>query len=105
MSRFYGNVGYISTEEKNPGVFIPVETVRSYFGDVIKNGTRWQQGLGVNDNIDVSVEISIMADPYSYEHFSEIKYVEFMGAKWKVTSVVPDRPRISLYLGGLWNEQ
>lgn len=105
MSRFYGNVGYISTEEKNPGVYVPLEITKPYFGDVIKSGTRWDQGIGINDNINVSVEISIMADPYAYEHFSEIKYVEYMGAKWKVVSANPDRPRISLYLGGLWNEQ
>lgn len=105
MSRFYGNVGYISTDEKRPGVYEPVEITKPYFGDVIKNGTKWQQGIGVNDDINVSVEISIMADPYAYEHFSEIKYVEYMGANWKVTQAIPDRPRISLYLGGLWNGQ
>lgn len=105
MARFYGKVGYITTIEKNPGVYVAEETVLYYFGDVIKNGTKWQQGIGANDDINVNVEISIMADPYAYEHFSEIKYVEFMGANWKVISAVPDRPRISLYLGGLWNEQ
>lgn len=105
MSRFYGTVGYITTVEKRPGIYETVEIERNYFGDIVKHRSSWQQGEGINDDINLSVEISIMADPYAYEHFSEIKYVECMGTKWKVNSAIPDRPRISLYLGGLWNGQ
>lgn len=105
MSRFYGTVGYITTEETRPGIYEEREVQRCYFGDIIKPKTSWQQGMGINDNLNLSVEISIMADPYAYDHFSEIKYVECMGTKWKVNSAIPDRPRISLFLGGLWNGQ
>ena len=105
MARFCGKVGYISTEETRPGIWEEIVTERTYRGDVVKNRTMWQSNDTVNDDINVSSDISILADAYAYQHFSEIKYVEFMGAKWKVTSASPERPRITLTLGGLYNGQ
>ena len=42
-------------------------------------------------------------DPYAYEKFSSIVYAEFMGAKWKVTDIEVQHPRLILTIGGLWN--
>lgn len=105
MARYYGKIGFISTVEQKPGIYEPKEIQKLYFGDIIKLSSKWQQGTGVNDDMGINMEVSIMADDFAYEHFSEIKYVEYMGALWKVTQAVPERPRISLYLGGLWNGQ
>lgn len=103
--KFCGKVGYVSTAETRPGIWEEQVTERTYRGDVGKNSTRWKNGVGVNDDIDLSSDLSIIADAYAYQHFSEIRYVKFMGAKWKVNSAVPERPRISLSLGGLYNGQ
>lgn len=103
--RFCGKVGYIITAETTPGIWEPQEVPRKYRGDVIKNTSRWQNGEGTNDNINISTDISILADAFAYQHFSEIRYVEFMGAKWKVTDATPERPRIVLSLGGIYNGQ
>lgn len=103
--RFCGTVGYIITAETTPGIWEPQEVPRTYRGDVIKNTSRWQNGEGTNDNINISTDISILADAFAYQHFSEIRYVEFMGAKWKVTDATPERPRIVLSLGGIYNGQ
>ena len=103
--RFCGNVGYVERQETAPGVWQDVITERKYYGDVIKNRSSWQQSETLNDDINVSSDISILADAYAYQNFSNIKYVEFMGAKWKVTTISPERPRITLTLGGLYNEQ
>lgn len=105
MARFCGKVGYIEREETSPGIWEDVVTERTYRGDVVRNKTMWQQSETLNDDLNVSSDVSILADAYAYQHFSYIKYVEFMGAKWKVTSASPERPRIILTLGGLYNEQ
>lgn len=103
--RFCGKVGYITTEETRPGIWEEQITERVYRGDTIKPASHWQNGEGVNDDINITSDISILADAFAYQHFSEIRYVEFMGAKWKVKSANPDRPRITLSLGGLYNGQ
>lgn len=103
--KFCGNVGYVERQETAPGVWEDVVTERKYYGDVTKNRSAWQQSGTLNDDINVTSDISILADAYAYQHFSYIRFVEFMGAKWKVTSIVPERPRITLTLGGLYNEQ
>lgn len=107
MTKFYGEVGYVETVEDSPGVWIEkvVEPKRFYYGDVIQNSRRLEATDNVNDNINVNNSISILADEYAYEHMFNIRYVEWMGAKWKVTNVQPQRPRLTLYIGGLYNEE
>ena len=104
--RFCGKVGYAITEETSPGVWTPTIVERTYRGDVVNNRSHWETVSDqVNDDINIKSDISILADAFAYQNFSCIKYVEFMGAKWKVTTITPERPRITLTLGGLYNEQ
>lgn len=103
MAKFYGKVGYAETEQTAPGVWVDQVTERTYFGDVLSNATRWVNADGLNDDLKVTTRISIMADAYANEHFSKIKYCEWMGTRWKVTEVTPQRPRLLLTLGGEYN--
>ena len=103
MNKWYGKVGYVETVETEPGVWEEQETVRSYYGDLIRRSSKFQTSGGVNDNRDISVELSIVADSYADIHFHSIRYVEFGGVKWKVNSVEPRRPRLTLGLGGEYN--
>lgn len=104
MAKFYGVVGYTETIETRPGVWEPKVTERSYYGDVLKNTRRLQSGESVNDNIVVANNISIVADAYALQHFYSISYIEWMGAKWKVSEVdALNMPRLILTLGGLYN--
>lgn len=103
MGKFYGSIGYAETVETSPGVWVEQITERKYYGDVNRDSRRLQSANQLNDNINVSSEISIVADPYAYNHFHSMRYVEFMGAKWKVSTVEPKPPRLILTLGGLYN--
>lgn len=103
MTKWFGVIGYADTVETSPGVWMEDITKRQYFGDVIRNTRRLQTTDKVNDNIEVSNEISIVADPYALQNFHAIRYVEFMGAKWKVSSVDVQYPRLTLSLGGVYN--
>ena len=103
MNRWYGKVGYIETVENEPDIQKEKETVRSYYGELVRNSSKFRVSGDVNDDKDVSVELSIVADPYSSLHFHAIRYVEFGGTKWKVNTVEPKRPRLILSLGGEYN--
>lgn len=103
MTKWFGVIGYAETVETTPGVWEEKIVERSYFGDVTRNTRRLQTTDQVNNNIDISNEISVVADPYAYQNFHAIRYVEFMGAKWKVSSVDVQYPRLHLSLGGVYN--
>lgn len=104
MGKFYGKVGYLTTSETRPGIWAEDIVEKNYYGDVSKKMSKWQVGEGLNDDKTYSAEISIVADAFAYENFSNIKYIEFMGAKWKVNSIEIQRPRLILTMGGLYNE-
>ena len=105
MSRFYGSVGYATEYEKedDPGVWIDETTERQYFGDIIQNRSRWNSGISANDDTSIENRISIVADPYALAHFSQIKYVKWMGQVWKVSAIEVERPRLILSIGEVWN--
>lgn len=103
MAKFFGKIGYAETVETTPGVWEEKITEREYFGDLIRNTRSLQSGEQLNDNINISNEISIVADPFAYENFHSMRYVEFMNAKWKISSVEVQYPRLILSVGGLYN--
>ena len=103
MAKYYGKIGYAETVEKNPGVWTEQITERSYYGDMIRNTRRLQSAEQVNDNINIANDLSIIADPYAINNFHTMRYAEFMGAKWKISNVEVQYPRLILTLGGLYN--
>lgn len=103
MAKFYGVVGYVDTQETAPGVYTEVATERKYYGDILKNVKRYVSSEYLNDNLTVNNSISIMADAYAYDNFFAIRYVNWMGANWKVTDVEVQRPRLILSLGEVYN--
>ena len=104
MAKFCGVIGYVITEETEPGIYVEEIVENQYYGDVIKNTRRLQEGTKVNDDITISNQVSIIADPFANNNFHAMRYVEFMGAKWKITNVEVQYPRLILTIGGLYNE-
>lgn len=103
MGKFYGAIGYAETSEKSQGVWSESITEKNYSGDVLRISRRWQAGENLNDDLTISNEISIVADPFAYQNFHTIRYVKWMGASWKVTNVTVQRPRLILTIGGVYN--
>lgn len=103
MAKFYGAIGYAVTEETAPGVWEERITERMYYGELVRNTRKLQSADQLNDNINVANEISILADSFAYENFHSMKYVGFSGAKWKVTSIEVQYPRLILTVGGVYN--
>lgn len=105
MAKFYGPIGFAVTKETVPGVWEEKITERYYRGELTRNTRRLQSADKVNDDINISNELSILADPFANGNFHSMRYVVFMGAKWKITSVDVQYPRLILSLGGVYNEQ
>lgn len=112
MSKFYGLVGYATTVEKleeldgelvGTGIWETKIVERGYSCEEIKSINKWFTGTGTNDNFDVSNQVSILADPYAYENCRYIRYLKYMGECWKVNAIEPQRPRLILTIGGIWN--
>lgn len=103
MAKFYGVIGYAETVETSPGVWEEQITERPYFGDLTRNTRRLQSASQLNDDINVSNEISIVADPFANQNFHSMRYVEFNGAKWKISNVEVQYPRLILTIGGVYN--
>ena len=103
MAKFYGKIGYAESKETTPGIWEEQIIEREYRGDLIRNTRRMQTAETLNDDINISNEISIVADPYANQNFHSMRYVEFMGAKWKISNVDVQYPRLILSIGGIYN--
>ena len=104
MARYHGYVGYAVDVEAYPGVWEERISEHEYFGDVLKNRINMQQGSVVNAKITITNSISIIADPFAFEHVYAMRYVTYLGKKWSIVKVSIERPRLILTLGGLYNE-
>lgn len=103
MAKYYGSIGYAETVETVPGIWEEQIVERNYFGDTYRNTRLLQNSGGVNDNINIANQISIVADPYANQNFHAMRYIEFMGSNWKITNVEVQYPRLILTIGGLYN--
>lgn len=105
MSRFCGRIGYATTIEDPmyPGVFEDKIVERKHFGDIIRQGSKWNQTTHLLDNIQVTNNISIVADKFSRENLGYMRYVVLDNVRWTIQSVSIEYPRIVLTLGGVYN--
>lgn len=103
MAKFSGKVGFVSNTTGAAGIHVEELVERPYYGDVVRIIRRLESGQSINDDISLTNAISIVADAYANENFFAIRYVGWMGAKWKVTTVEVLRPRLLLTLGEVYN--
>ena len=102
--KWFGNVGFATTVEQSPGVWVESIEERPYYGELLRNIRRLRSSSEkVNDDIEITNELSIIADPFVYDNIQAIRYASFMGSNWKVESVDVQYPRINMSLGGLYH--
>lgn len=104
MAKFYGKIGYIKTVEIEPGVWQEQSIERDYYGDIVRNTSRYQQSTNINDNIDLNNTFSIISDPFASENFQHMRYIVYMDTKWKISNVEVQYPRLLISTGGVYNE-
>lgn len=104
MAKYFGKIGFVDTVETVPGVWREQIIEREYAGDVLMNIRRLQSDKdSTNDDLSIGNRVSIIADPYAYNNFHSIRYIEYMGTRWKVTSIEVQYPRLLLNMGGVYN--
>lgn len=103
--KYSGKIGFVTSELDDSGFssykLVPVE--KHYKGDVLRKSVRWIAAEKATDDISINNQISIVANPYAYEHLHEIRYVIWHGIAWKVTNIEDQRPRLILEIGGVYN--
>lgn len=105
MARFYGRVGFVlGSIETTPGKWVENKSERYYYGDVMKRRLNWEKGESINDSIKIGNQFSILADEYAESHMYAMKWIEWKGIKWKITSVEIERPRMILTIGDVYKE-
>lgn len=105
MARYHGKIGFGIQRVTAPGVFREEIVERSYYGDISTNIRSFESGTGLNDNLQIQNQISIVADAFAYQNFHTMRWIEFMGSKWKVRRAEVQRPRLVLSIGDVYNDQ
>ena len=105
MARFYGKIGYAIPVQTKAGVWEDVITERECSGNIVRNTSRWTQSSdSTNDNLNIDNQISIIADPFVCQNVRTMKYIEFMGSKWKISRFEFSNRRLILTVGDIYNE-
>lgn len=106
MAKWCGMIGYSELVETSPGVWSDQIIERKHVGDVLRNSSRRSNNsASTNDDLNVNNQISIIADPFARLNLHKMRYIEFMGTKWKITNIDVQYPRLILTVGGVYNGQ
>lgn len=103
MAKFFGKIGFETTVETSQDIYEESIIEKDYYGDVIRNRRLIQSNGKINEDVNISNQISIVADPFANNNFHSMRYIEWMGSKWKITDVEVQYPRLILSIGGLYN--
>lgn len=106
MAKYYGKIGFAELVEVNeePGIWVEKIKERPYSGDVLRNSRRLDNSGYLNDNINISNQFSILADPYAVGHIHTMRYLTWQGTKWKINNVTVEYPRLTLEVAGIYND-
>lgn len=104
MGKFHGNIGFAEQQKTAAGVFEEQIVEREYYGDVISAFYNTKNSSDtINDELGINNRISVVANEYALKNFQFMKYVVYMGVKWKITNIEPQYPRLILSIGGVYN--
>lgn len=104
MAKYYGNIGYLTTIETSPGIWEESIIEKTYYGDVISMSRRWSHNSSsTNDDFMINNRISIIADEFAYNNLDMLRYIVWMGKKWKINSIEIESPRLILSIEGVYN--
>ena len=103
--KWYDDIAFREEVEEEPGVWVPQIVTRKFFGDILRNSWREQQGSKINADLSISNSISVVADAYLLNNFQKIEYTKLNESKWRVSSVEVNYPRLTLSLGELYLEE
>ena len=109
MNKVYGKIGFMISKEidpiNDPGVYGDFSEERTYLMEVKRNNANWNTTQNTNDEFSINCSFSVLADPFIEKNCQKIKYIEYLGEMWKVKSIEPSYPRITINIGGVYNAE
>lgn len=103
MARFHGMLGFAIQTEVRPGVFQERITECECYGRVLNASFMNQQTSETNEDLRVNNRVSITANTYAIENFQFMRYLTYMGVKWRISNVEVQYPELILSIGGVYN--
>jgi hypothetical protein len=103
MAKFYGTIGFVTTEETGSGIFEEVITEKSYTGDILRSSRQWEDSQKVISDLTIENRFSIIADSFAIDNTPNMRYIIVFGSRWKINSIEIQRPRIILTVSGVYN--
>lgn len=103
MAKYICKIGFRRDQEVRPGIWKEVIFERKYVCDVLQNIKRYETGDKVSDDLTINNRFSIIADAYARQNFFAMRYLTWMGTKWKINTVEVLSPRLLLTVGGVYN--
>ena len=103
MAKFFGEIGFATQVETSPGIWEDKIIEKQYYGDITREGRRFSASEQVLDNINLSNQISIIADGYVTDNIQNLRYVRWLGGLWKISYVELKFPRLVLEMTGVYN--
>lgn len=104
MAKFCGYIGFETPKELRPGVWSSDIVEHKYYGDITRNNRKWENGTDVNDDLNISNVFSVLADSFCKKNLGCMKYLVYMGTKWKIKSVDIQLPRLNITVGGVYHD-
>lgn len=105
--KYSGYVGFGVSKEKTgtgEGAWEDEVVEKPYYGDILQVTQRWDPNSNsVLDDLRLSNRISIVADGFAINHMHTMKYITYGGARWRISSIELQRPRLIISLGGVYN--
>lgn len=104
MAKFFGKLGFMETRETDPGVWEEMIIERDYYGDILQITKKWSSNSDQeNDDLQVDNKFSILADSFAYENLHRLRYLVWYGTRWKIKTLEVQYPRLTVYIGGVYN--
>lgn len=103
MAKYCGNIGFAKSADDGHGVWEEVITEKKYYGDVLRNTRRWSGNDKIVEDITISNQFSILADSFAKSNIGAMKYITYLGERWKIENVDVQYPRLVISVGGIYN--
>ena len=103
MAKFFGEIGFATQVETSPGIWEDKIIEKQYYGDITRESRRFSASEQVLDNINISNQVSIIADGYVTDNIQNLRYVRWLGGLWKISYVELKFPRLVLEMTGVYN--
>lgn len=104
MAKFHGIIGYVTTKETSPGVWQDIVNEIVCRGDIFLNKESSYLGDTINPKFNISHRFSIISNGVIENYIEKIRYVEYKEIKWNVSNIEIRRPRLILYVNGVYND-